>query len=84
MTITPGLLPIFHLGEDEYTDVDGVVQSIAGSDGLTLNGTVFLDYQLGSGNALEFSIGFPFIVREARPDGLTRSFVLGIGYAKGF
>lgn len=84
MTIIPGLLPIYHLGEDEYTDVDGVVQSIAGSDGLTLNGTLFLDYQLGSDNALEFSIGFPFIVREARPDGLTRSFVLGIGYAKRF
>lgn len=84
MTIIPGLLPIYHLGEDEYTDVDGKVQSIAGSDGLTLNGTVFLDYQLGPGNALEFSIGFPFIVRETRPDGLTRGFVLGIGYAKVF
>lgn len=84
MTITPGLLPIWHLGEDEFTDIDGVVKSIAGSDGLTLNGTVFLDYRLSPGNALEFSIGFPFIVREARPDGLTRSFVFGLGYAKRF
>ncbi len=84
MTITPGLLPIFHLGEDQFTDVDGVEKPIDGSGGFTLNGTVFLDYKLSAGNALEFSLGFPFIVREARPDGLTRSFVLGIGYTKRF
>ncbi len=84
MTISPGLLPIYHLGEDEFTNRDGLIESIAGSDGLTLNGTVFLDYRLGKGNALEFSLGFPFIVRQVRPDGLTRSFVLGLGYAKKF
>ncbi len=84
MTITPGLLPIYHLGEDEFTDIDGIVTPIDGSDGLTLNGTVFVDYNLGAANVLEFSLGFPFIVRESRPDGLTRGFVLGVGYEKSF
>lgn len=83
-TFTPGLLPIFHVGEDEYTDMDGVVRSIEGSDGLTLNGTMFLDMTLGLASTLQFNIGFPFLVREARPDGLTRGYVLGIGYAVQF
>lgn len=86
-TITPGLLPIYHLEEDQYTNTDGIVDevvSIDGSDGLTLNANVFFNYDLKSNNALEFSIGFPFIVREARPDGLTRSFVFGVNYSKEF
>ncbi len=85
--ITPGLLSIYHLGEDQYTDTDGMtdeIVSIEGSDGLTLNANIFFNYDLKSNNALEFSLGFPFIVREARPDGLTRSFVFGITYSKEF
>ncbi len=84
ITFTPGLLPIWHMGEDEYTDIDGITYAIAGSDGLTLNGTVFIDVETGSSGSLEFSLGFPFIVRDARPDGLTRSFVFGVGYAHVF
>jgi hypothetical protein len=39
---------------------------------------------LSTGKTLAFSLGFPFVVREARPDGLTRSFVFGIGFSKIF
>ena len=84
VTFTPGLLPIYHLSEDHYTDVDGIVKNIEGSDGLTLNGTVYIEIKLNTTNILDFSLGFPFIVREARPDGLTRSFVFGVGYAAEF
>lgn len=84
VTFTPGLLPIYHISEDQFTDIDGVVKSIEGSDGLTLNGTVFIEIKLNTANTLDFSLGFPFIVRDARPDGLTRSFVFGAGYSAEF
>lgn len=84
ITFTPGLLPIYHVGEDEFTDIDGRQYSIEGSDGLTLNGTVFINVDVGSSGNFEFDLGFPFIVRDARPDGLTRSFVFGVNYSYGF
>jgi len=84
ITFTPGLLPIYHIAEDTYTDIDGIIKNIDGSDGLTLNGTVFIDIKLDDTSTLEFSLGFPFIVRDARPDGLTRSFVFGAGYSAEF
>jgi hypothetical protein len=84
ITFTPGLLPIYHVGEDEYTGIDGRQYSIDGSDGLTLNGTVYINVEVGSSGNFEFDLGFPFIVREARPEGLTRSFVFGVNYSHGF
>ncbi|MBK9106460.1 MAG: hypothetical protein IPL92_18330 [Saprospiraceae bacterium] len=84
VTITPGLLPIYHVAEDEYTDIDGIQYPIAGSDGLTLNGTIFVDVKTGATGNLEFDLGFPFIVRDARPDGLTRGFVFGVSYSYAF
>lgn len=84
ITFTPGLMPIYHVGEDEYTGIDGRQYSIDGSDGLTLNGTVYINVEVGTSGNFEFDLGFPFIVREARPDGLTRSFVFGVNYSYGF
>ena len=80
LTLTPGLLPIYHLAEDQFTDIDGVKQSIDGSEGLTLNATIYFDYKIGESGSVEFNLGFPLVVRDARPDGLTRSFVFGVGY----
>lgn len=84
ITLTPGLMPIYHLGQDEYTDIDGVQQKIQGSDGLTLNATLYMDIRSGDQGKFQFSLGFPLIVREARPDGLTRSFVFAAGYSYSF
>ena len=84
VTFTPGLLPIYHLGEDRYTDIDGITKNIKGSDGLTLNATVYIDVRMDAVSNLEFNLGFPFIVRDARPDGLTRSFVFGVAYSAEF
>ncbi len=80
MTMMPGLLPIYHLGEDAYTDADGADQFIEGSSGLTLNATVVFEMQIRESSSLRVSLGFPLIVREARPDGLTRGFVMGLEY----
>ena len=78
--LTPSLLPIYHLANDKYTDESGVEQEITGSQGLTLNANVFLDYVVNSKNIIQLSLGMPFIVRDARPDGLTRSFIANLEY----
>ncbi len=79
-TITPGLLPVFHLGNDRYTDAAGTEQTITGSKGLTLNGNLFVDYRFNDAQSIQLTAGAPFVVRDIRPDGLTRSFVLSLEY----
>lgn len=78
--LTPSLLPIYHLSNDKYTNKDDIEVEIEGSEGLTLNWNLYLDYELANDQALQFSVGSPFIVRDVRPDGLTRSFVASLEY----
>lgn len=80
LTITPSLLPIYHLSEDKFTDISGIQRTIKGSDGFTLNGNVYLDYNLNDKNALQLGLATPFLVRDIRPDGLTRKFVANLEY----
>ncbi|MHA8049776.1 hypothetical protein V7S79_01525 [Aquirufa sp. ROCK-SH2] len=81
LKLTPSLLPIYHLDNDRYTNGSGIENEIKGSQGLTLNGNLYIDYELNKTNFIQFSTGMPFLVRTARPDGLTRSFVLNIEYS---
>lgn len=76
-SFTVGMLGIYHLDEDTYIDanVSNEPISIAGSQGLTLNATIAGFWKVNSSMSLGFSAGVPLIVREVRPDGLTRSFV---------
>lgn len=78
--LTPSILPIYHLKKDKYTNEFNIQQEIEGSQGLTLNGNVYLDYEINSKNFIQLNAGIPFIVRETRPDGLTRSFIANIEY----
>lgn len=78
--ITPSLLPIYHLSNDKYTNNLRIENEIKGSQGLTLNGNAYLDYEINNKNALQLNVGMPFVVRDARPDGLTRSFVVNLEY----
>jgi hypothetical protein len=80
LVLTPGLLPIYHLANDRYTDELNIEREIKGSEGLTLNGTLFLDYTINRRHALQFNAGMPFVVRDTRPDGLTRSFIASLEY----
>lgn len=83
LVFTPSLLPIYHLGEDLYTDTYGFVpveKAIDGSDGLTINMSFQFDLRTGPLSGLQFALGTPLVVRESRPDGLTRGFVLQGGY----
>ena len=80
LSFTPGILPIYHLTNDKFTDLMGREQEIEGSQGLTLNGNLYLDYELNPANSIQLNTGMPFISRDARPDGLTRSFVVSLEY----
>ncbi len=82
--ITPGLLPIIHLGKDKYTDRQGIERAIDGSQGLTLNGTVHIDYEMNDKHSIQLNTGAPFVVRKERPDGLTRSFIATVEYRRKF
>lgn len=81
---TPSLLPIYHLGNDEFTDESGITQTILGSQGLTLNWNAYFDYKLNSKSTLQLSFGSPLIIRKQRPDGLTRHSVYSLEYKISF
>jgi len=83
-SIRPSLLGIYHEANDTYVDNSKNRRPIYNSKGFTLNGVVFLDYKLKSGNGFELSFGTPFIVRDQRPDGLTRKFVATLEYQFSF
>ena len=83
-TFKPNVLVIYHFGEDTFENTIGVREKIAGSDGLTLNANVIASYKLGFNSFLETSVAVPLVVREARPDGLTREFTIGLAYKVNF
>lgn len=74
ISIVPSLLPIYHLANDSYMDSDGSRKFIMGSKGLTLNGALQLDYKITKNDIIGFNGALPFIIRDARPDGLTRTY----------
>lgn len=84
LKITPSLLPIYHLANDTYTNTLGQKVTIANSKGTTLNTNAYLDYKLNETSNLQFSVAMPLIVRDVRPDGLTRSFVANLEYSISF
>jgi len=73
-----GLLGIYHLVDDTYIDANISSEPIAirGSQGLTLNTTLAGFWKINKSISLGFLAGVPLVVRDVRPDGLTRSFVL--------
>jgi hypothetical protein len=80
LKLTPSVLPIYHLANDRFKDEFEKSQEIKGSQGLTLNGNLFIDYDFKKYNTIQFNVGMPFIIREARPDGLSRSFIATLEY----
>lgn len=80
LKMTASLLPIYHLGNDQFRDELNRLTDIQGSKGLTLNGNLFFDYVFNATNSLQLNVGTPFVVRDVRPDGLTRGFILNLEY----
>ena len=83
-TFKPNVLFLYHLGEDSFENIFSQMETIQGSDGLTINGNLIPAYHFKSGNSLELSLATPFVVRTIRPDGLTRGFTAGIIYKVSF
>jgi hypothetical protein len=93
LSIQPGLLAIYHMAPDERLEAlpdpagNLPVQqyvAVAGSEGLTLNLTVDGRYRLNDNWSLDLSYGAPLIVREQRPDGLTRFMVTNLAITRRF
>ena len=78
ITVTPSILNIYHVGEDSYTYENLTSSPITGSSGLTLNANVYATWHINQSFDLALLFATPFIVRDTRPDGLTRSFVTGV------
>jgi hypothetical protein len=78
VSISAGLLGIYHLGNDTYFNANESPMPIAitGSQGLTLNATAKLWWRLNERTELGIAGGIPLVVRQVRPDGLTRQYVL--------
>lgn len=71
-----GLLAIYHVGTDEYRDTELNYVKLKESDGLTLNVSGTFDWKVNASFTLGLTMGFPVVVRDVRPDGLTRSIVV--------
>ncbi len=83
-TFKPNVLFIYHLGEDSFENIFGKRESFVGSEGLTINGNLISAYNINTQKSIELSLAAPFVVRDIRPDGLTRSFVLALQYKYSF
>lgn len=83
-TFRPNLLLIYHFGNDSFENIFGKRQEIIGSQGFTLNGNMIINYKINESSSLETSLATPFVVRDAKPDGLTRKYVIGISYKVNF
>lgn len=84
LIIKPNMLLIYHLGEDSYENVFGNRITISGSEGLTVNSNLIGAFVISKSNSIELSLATPLAVRAIRPDGLTRSFVVGLQYHSSF
>ena len=75
INVNTGVLVIYHLGNDHFTDNAGKVNTINGSSGLTININTALNWKISDKVNFNINLGAPIAVRNVRPDGLTRSFV---------
>jgi hypothetical protein len=80
LQLIPALTPIYHLGNDKYTNRSGNEIEIIDSKGLTLNGSLGIEYHLNNHNSISLNIAAPLVSRKVRPDGLTRKFIAGLEY----
>ncbi len=79
-SIKPNLLAIYHVANDTYLNKTGTRVTIDKSQGLTLNASIIATKTFKNETQLELIAATPLKVRDARPDGLTRSAVLNVQY----
>lgn len=79
LTITIGLVPIYHLQNDSYKNENDEEITIDGSQGLTLNFSGSVNYKFSPLFSANIFYGSPFVTRDAQPEGLGRKYVAGLG-----
>jgi hypothetical protein len=79
-----GLLPIYRITRDEFTNSRG--QRIVSDEamGLALSGIVTGGYSFNTQSGLRLLLGHKIVQRELNPDGLTREFVSSLTYIHRF
>ena len=82
--LNPSVLAIYHFGQDDYEDIFGKRAAINGSDGVTVNLNIQSTWLIKNRKELKISLATPLVVREVRPDGLTRSLVFSLVYQIGW
>jgi hypothetical protein len=79
-TFRPSMLAIYHFGNDTYVNIFGKRQEIKDSKGLTLNASMVTHYKINSKHMVLINLSAPLVVRDIRPDGLTRSFIASLSH----
>lgn len=80
LSFRPNMLAIFHLGNDSFRNFANEEIAINGSDGITINGGLVSSLTFKDNSQIELTTAAPFAVRDVRPDGLTRAFVINLQY----
>jgi len=84
VTLTTGMLFIYHLKNDTYVNSLGNRVSFKDSEGLTLNLNFAAITPIYKKVDFTFIAAAPIVRRKARPDGLTREYVIAAGVKYNF
>ena len=79
-----GLLPIYRINRDEFTNAAGVRVISNKASGLALSGIMTAGYNFNVRSGVRLLMGHKIVQRELNPDGLTREFVSSITYTYRF
>ncbi len=79
-----GLLNIWHTAEDIFTDPTGKRVRATGSAGLVINWLNTFEYKFSVDKGIKFIHGLKVRNNEVNPSGLSREYVLSLGYFQQF
>jgi hypothetical protein len=75
-----GLLPIYRINHDEFTNSNNIRVIREDASGLALSGIVTAGYNFNTRSGVRLLIGHKIIQRDLNPDGLTRELVNSVTY----
>lgn len=75
VNLKTGVIILYHLKNDNYTDINNKQIDYNNSNGFTLNLNFGFQQKISNKLKVDYTIGFPVYARENRPDGLTRTLV---------
>jgi hypothetical protein len=79
-----GLLPIYRINRDAFTNSRGLRVISPDASGLALSGIVTTGYSFNTKSQVRLLLGHVLVQRKLNPDGLTREFVSSITYVYRF